>query len=207
VQRIAHRLAEDSWGVVQEVACVYTVARRRVTDELLFNAITTGTKRAVQAILDSGSIFRPKKVRRKSARAHDRDRDKGGNAQFFLTEFDSPGGGGHGSNDSDGGNSDGFGDDDDDFTDYGALTFVLQFWNLGVHLVDVVRFLTLSCFPVFPSTPLGDDRPGQTRKSMRFFNKERNSLEDLTASALAALRLSKRQRPAKTYDPNNAEHK
>jgi hypothetical protein len=42
---------------------------------------------------------------------------------------------------------------------------------------------------------------------VRFFNKERASIEDLTASALAALRLSKRQRPVKVYDPAVLEHK
>jgi hypothetical protein len=68
----------------------------------------------------------------------------------------------------------------------------------AAKLASLITFLFL---------PPGDDRPGQTRKSVRFINKARNSLEDLTASALAALRLSKRQRPAKTYDPNNTEHK
>ena len=52
-----------------------------------------------------------------------------------------------------------------------------------------------------------DLQAGQIRRSQRLHGKERCSAEDLTASALNALRLSKRQVPAKVYDPSNAEHR
>lgn len=52
-----------------------------------------------------------------------------------------------------------------------------------------------------------DFQPSPTRGSVRFINKERTSVEGLTASALAALRLSKRQKPVRVFDPNNSEHR
>ncbi len=52
-----------------------------------------------------------------------------------------------------------------------------------------------------------DERFLHTRKSIKFINKNHSSVEDLTASAQEFLRLSKRQTPAKVYDPNKPDHK
>lgn len=52
-----------------------------------------------------------------------------------------------------------------------------------------------------------DERILNTRKSIKFINKNHSSVEDLTASAQEFLRLSKRQTPAKVYDPNKPDHK
>lgn len=53
-----------------------------------------------------------------------------------------------------------------------------------------------------------DDEPGvSTRRSLRFVNKERTSLEGLTLSLQAAARMRGKLRPAKVYNANNPEHR
>ena len=92
-RRIARRTARESWRVVQSVACVCTVARRAVTDELVFNSVKLGTQRATKTILETAAMLRPKKVRRNSVHkrpSKHKSKKDSNNAQFFLTEFDMP---------------------------------------------------------------------------------------------------------------------
>lgn len=105
VRSVARRVTRDSWAAVQEVASIWTLARRRATDELVFTAVKEGTARATRALLESGAYLRPPKKGRKlkgQPKAVPRRRRKpasgkaGDNAQFFLTEFDDGGPGSSG---------------------------------------------------------------------------------------------------------------
>lgn len=193
---VARQLSQQSWGVVQQVASVWTLARRRATDELLFTALREGTARAAKAILDSGVLLRPKKGRKASAAAakaapKSSNRSKESSAQFFLTEFDDGGSSlGEGSDTAMGQQ----GEDSDSGKEFYSSLSCASFTSYNPCCARCVRLSE-------------EFLPSPTRGSVRFFNKDRTSLEDLTASALAALRLSKRQRPAKTYDPAIQEHK
>ncbi len=91
-----HLAALDSWSLVAEISCIWTLARRTVADEVVHKALQCALSNAVQEMTmssvgsqketkTSGSSKSQKaKIRRKSgpsaASAH---------AQFFLTEFES----------------------------------------------------------------------------------------------------------------------
>jgi hypothetical protein len=202
VRSIARHMAQESWGVVQEVACIWTLARRRATDELLFNAAKEGTARAVRAITESGAVLRPKKGSRKVkdlaktvSKKQPRKTSKGGdNAQFFLTEFDDGTAGSGDDSDNEEGSAAEASGADEGGSDGNCW---VQLWQEVIVVLDPALYAALT----------EEFLPSPTRASVRFFNKERASIEDLTASALAALRLSKRQRPVKVYDPAVLEHK
>lgn len=95
MRRVAHKVAVENWDLVREVASVWTVARRRATDELVFTAMRTGTESVIKSMVESNALLQPKKGNRKGRRhTHHKQRVKkgggGDNAQFFLTEFDNP---------------------------------------------------------------------------------------------------------------------
>lgn len=176
----ARRVARASWAGVQEVASLWTLARRRATDELIFTAVKEGTARAAKAVLESGKYLRPpkkekgRKLKGSAAKAvPSRRRRKvqaasgkaGDNAQFFLTEFDD-GGSGPGRGSSSGGE----GYDDyssseagtargDGGSDSGTVAAVI-FSGTTLLLTPLCSCCCLHCAPCRGLPPQSDARLG-----------------------------------------------
>ncbi|KAJ1439674.1 hypothetical protein B484DRAFT_443855, partial [Ochromonadaceae sp. CCMP2298] len=98
-RRVAHAMAVENWWLVQEVASIYTLARRRAADECVFVCLREGLGRATekQLALDEGQA-KLRKARRKALQRKQKEKEKSkkvvkeDNFQFFMTEYDELGG-------------------------------------------------------------------------------------------------------------------
>jgi hypothetical protein len=103
MKRQIQSVAFDNWCLIEEVACIWTQARRNVADEFIYNIFEMATDNVMDRLIDEKikekkrlmkkrqKSFRLLSAEKRTASAGDSNKRDESFLQFFLTEFDRPG--------------------------------------------------------------------------------------------------------------------
>ncbi len=103
MKRQIKEVAFENWCLIEEVACIWTQARRNVADEFIYNVFEMATDNVMDRLIDEKikekkrlmkkrqKSFRLLSAEKRTLSAGDPNKRDESFLQFFLTEFDRPG--------------------------------------------------------------------------------------------------------------------